>query len=63
MGRLGDQGQRLGLEHGEGLVGVERGGEGWRGRQQSCGHGPQREGPGQERGLAAHLARRGGGSL
>lgn len=40
MGRLGDQGERLGLEHGQGLVGMECGREG-RGRgQQSGGHRP-----------------------
>lgn len=63
MGRLGDQGKRLGLEHGEGLVCMKRGREG-RGRsQQSCGHGPEGEGPGEEWGLAAHLARGRGCSL
>lgn len=63
VGRLGDQGKRLGLEYWEGLVGMKRGWEG-RGRsQQSRGNGPEGEGPGEEWGLAANLARGGGCSL
>lgn len=63
VGGLGDQGEGLGLEHGDGLVCMERGREGRGGSQQSRGHGPEGQRPGEERGLAAHLARGRGRSL